>query len=177
MSLVNIFPQAFLEVLHHSLQHGGRNCCHFVSNVLFQVHRCPWFLFLHLALELSPEEEVEGVEIGRSCRPLNNPSTWHHASWEHLVEDSHCSPRCVSHCPVSLKPESLVFNTKSLQLRFQKCAKHLSVAGWIYCYCPACLVFKEIGADHSKNAKPHQTITFSECKGLCWISRGFSVAH
>jgi hypothetical protein len=57
-SLVNTFPQAFLEVLHHSLQHGGRNCCHFVPDVLFQVHRCPWFLFVHLALEISPEEEV-----------------------------------------------------------------------------------------------------------------------
>ena len=25
-SLVNTFPQAFVEVLRHSLQHGGRNC-------------------------------------------------------------------------------------------------------------------------------------------------------
>jgi len=57
-SLVNTFPQAFLEVLHHSLQHGGRNCCHFFPDDLFQVHRCPWFLFVHLALEISPEEEV-----------------------------------------------------------------------------------------------------------------------
>jgi hypothetical protein len=57
-SLVNTFPQAFLEVLHHSLQHGGRNCCHFVPGVLFQVHRCPWFRFVNLALEISPEEEV-----------------------------------------------------------------------------------------------------------------------
>ena len=56
--VVNTFPQAFLEVLHHSLQHGGRNCCHFVPDVLFQVHRCPWFLFIHLALEISSEEEV-----------------------------------------------------------------------------------------------------------------------
>jgi len=57
-SLVNIFPQAFLEVLHHSLQHGGRNCCHFFPDVLFQIHHCPWFLFVHLALEISSEEEV-----------------------------------------------------------------------------------------------------------------------
>jgi hypothetical protein len=57
-SLVNTFPQAFLEVLHHSLQHGGRNCCHFFPEVLFQVHLCPWFLFVHLALEISSEEEV-----------------------------------------------------------------------------------------------------------------------
>ena len=56
--LVKTFPQAFLEVLHHSLQHVGRNCCHFVPDVLFQVKRCPWFLFVHLALEISPEEEV-----------------------------------------------------------------------------------------------------------------------
>jgi hypothetical protein len=57
-SLVNTFPQAFLEVLHYSLQHGGRNCCHFIPDVLFQVHRYAWFLFVHLALEISPDEEV-----------------------------------------------------------------------------------------------------------------------
>jgi len=98
-------------------------------------------------------------------------------SWKHLVEDSHCSPRSVSRCPVLLTPESLGFNTRSLQLRFQKCAKHLSVGGWNYCYCPACLVFKEIGADHPKGATPHQTITFLECIGFWWILRGFSVAQ
>jgi len=48
--LVSTFPQVFLEVLHHSLQHGGRNCCHFFPDVLFQIHRCPWFLFVHLTL-------------------------------------------------------------------------------------------------------------------------------
>jgi hypothetical protein len=58
VSLVNTFPQAFLEVLHHSLQQVGRNCCHFVPEVLFQIHWCPWFLFVHLALEISSEEEV-----------------------------------------------------------------------------------------------------------------------
>jgi len=58
VSLVNTIPQAFLEVLHHSLQHVGRNCCHFFPDVLFQIHRCPWFLFVHLALEISSEEKV-----------------------------------------------------------------------------------------------------------------------
>jgi hypothetical protein len=58
VSLVNTFLQVFLKVLHHSLQHGGRYCCHFVPDVLFQVHHCPWFLIEHLALEISPEEEV-----------------------------------------------------------------------------------------------------------------------
>jgi hypothetical protein len=57
-SIVNIFPQAFLEVLRHSLQHVGRNCCYFFPDVLFQIHLCPWFLFVHLALEISSEEEV-----------------------------------------------------------------------------------------------------------------------
>jgi hypothetical protein len=47
-----------LEVLHHLLQHVGRNCCHFFPDVLFQIHRCPLFLFVHLALEISSEEEV-----------------------------------------------------------------------------------------------------------------------
>jgi hypothetical protein len=57
-SLVNTFSQALLEVLLYSLQHVGRNCCHFFPDVLFQIHRCPWFLFVHLALEISSEEEV-----------------------------------------------------------------------------------------------------------------------
>jgi hypothetical protein len=49
----------------------------------------------------------------------------------------HCCPHDVSHCLILLKPGSLGFNTKSLQLRFRKCMKQLSVVGWIYCYCPA----------------------------------------
>jgi len=57
-SLVNTFPQAFLEVLHHSLQHDGRNCCYFFPDVVFQIHCCPWFLFVHLALEISSEDNV-----------------------------------------------------------------------------------------------------------------------
>jgi hypothetical protein len=56
--VVSTFPQAFLEVLHHLLQHVGRNCCPFFPDVLFQIHHCPWFLFIHLALEISSEEEV-----------------------------------------------------------------------------------------------------------------------
>jgi hypothetical protein len=148
------------------LQHGGRNCCHFVPDVLFQVNRCPWFLFIHLALEISPEEEVVGVEIGWSCRPISIPSSWDHASWEYLAEDLDSSPCSVSCYPVMLKPESLGFIPKSLQLCFQKCAKRLSVAGWIYCFCLACLVLKEIGADHPKNTTSHQTITISEHKSF-----------
>jgi hypothetical protein len=61
-SLVKTFPQAFLEVLHHSLQHVGRNCCHFFPDALLQFHLCPWFLFVHLSLEISPEEEVLRLE-------------------------------------------------------------------------------------------------------------------
>jgi len=44
--------------MHHSLQHIGRNYYHFFPDVLFQVHRCPWLLFVQHALEISPEEEV-----------------------------------------------------------------------------------------------------------------------
>jgi hypothetical protein len=40
------------------LQHVGRNCCQFFPDVLFQIHRCPWFLFVHLALEIFSEKEV-----------------------------------------------------------------------------------------------------------------------
>jgi len=57
--VVHTFPQAFLEVLHHSLQHVGRNCCHFFPDVLSQIHRCPWFLFVHLVLEISSEEVLQ----------------------------------------------------------------------------------------------------------------------
>ena len=55
-SLVNTFPQAFLEIFLYSLRHVERNCCHFFPDVLFQIHRCPRFLFLNLALEISSEE-------------------------------------------------------------------------------------------------------------------------
>jgi len=56
--VVNTIPHAFLEILHHLLQHVGRNCCHFFPDVLFPIHRCPWFLFVHLVLEISSEEKV-----------------------------------------------------------------------------------------------------------------------
>jgi hypothetical protein len=56
--VVNTFPQAFLEVLRHSLQDVGRNCCNFFPGILFQIHRCPWFLFIQLAREISSEEEI-----------------------------------------------------------------------------------------------------------------------
>ena len=51
-------PKRFWKLLHHLLQHVGRNCCHFFPDVLFQIHRCPWFLFVHLALKISSEKEV-----------------------------------------------------------------------------------------------------------------------
>jgi hypothetical protein len=56
--VVNTFPQAFLEVLHHSLQHVAKNCCHFFPDVLFQIQRCLWFLFVHFAFQIFSEEEV-----------------------------------------------------------------------------------------------------------------------
>ena len=52
------FPKRYLSVLHHSLQHVGRNCCQFLPEVLLQIHRCPCFIFVHIALEISSEEEV-----------------------------------------------------------------------------------------------------------------------
>jgi hypothetical protein len=50
------------------LQHVRRNCCHFFPDVLFHIHRCPWFLFVHLALEISSEEEV--LRLG-TLAPMN----------------------------------------------------------------------------------------------------------
>jgi len=44
--------------MHHSLHHVGKNCCQFFPDVLFQIHRCPWFLFVHLVFEISLDEEV-----------------------------------------------------------------------------------------------------------------------
>jgi hypothetical protein len=40
------------------MQHVGRNFCHFFPDVLFQIHRFSWFLFVQLALEISSKEEV-----------------------------------------------------------------------------------------------------------------------
>ena len=68
VSLVNTFPQAFPEVLRHLLQHVGRNCCHFFPDVLLQIHHCPWFLLVHLALEISSEDEV--LQLG-TLIPMN----------------------------------------------------------------------------------------------------------
>ena len=153
--VVNTFPYLFLKVLCHSLQHDGRNCCQFVPEVLFQVLYCPWLLYVHPALEIAPDEHVTGVEIGRSSRLFSIPSSWNHVIWKHRAENLHCIPLSVSCCPIRLKPESQDFNTKSLQIWFQICAEHLKVAGWIYCYCPTCLVFWEMCTSQPKKVLHH----------------------
>ena len=109
-------PASVSGILHHSLQHAGRNCCHFVRGFLFEVLRCPSILFVQLTLQISTEEVVAGIEIGRSCRPFTIPSSWDCASWERLIGDSHCEP--LHHL---LKPDSLDFNTKSPLLPWQPC--------------------------------------------------------
>jgi len=81
--VVNKFPQEFLEVLHHSLQHVGRNCCHFFPDVLFQIHRCPWFLFVHLALEISSEEEV--LLLGTLVRMNTEVPTKYRLSQDRII--------------------------------------------------------------------------------------------
>jgi hypothetical protein len=50
-----------VEVLHHSLQHGWRNCCYVVPDV---VSNPPLSLvpFVQLALEISSEEELLRLE-------------------------------------------------------------------------------------------------------------------
>ena len=65
--------------------------------------------------------------------------------WRLALQSSQCEPLS---CLAETRESG--FNTKSLQIWFQKCAEHLSVASWISCYCPACFVFKETGADHPK---------------------------
>jgi hypothetical protein len=95
--VVNTFLQAFLEVLHHSLQHVGRNCCHFFPDVPFQVHRCPWFLFVQLALEISPEEEVLrlGTLIPMNIEVLTKYQLSHNdrivVFENHLYSENRCS--------------------------------------------------------------------------------------
>ena len=80
---VNTFPQAFLEILHHSMQYDGRNCCHFFPDVLFQIHRCPWFLFVHLALEISSEEEV--LLLGTLVRMNTEVPTKYRLSQDRII--------------------------------------------------------------------------------------------
>jgi hypothetical protein len=36
----------------------GEFAATFFPDVLFEIYRCPWFLFVHPALEISSEEEV-----------------------------------------------------------------------------------------------------------------------
>jgi hypothetical protein len=43
-----------------------------------------------------------------------------------------------------------------------------------YRYCSACFVFNGIGTDYLKNARPHKTINFSDCKVFWWKSQRFS---
>jgi len=95
-SLVNTFPQAFLEVLHHSMQHGGRNCCHFVPDVLFQIHRCPWFLFVH----------SWDIPIGRSIvtRDTRSDEYW---SADEISTESQRQNRCFWKSSPKRKPDAL----------------------------------------------------------------------
>jgi hypothetical protein len=72
-----------MEILHHSLQHVGRNCCHFFPDVLFQIHRCPWFLSVHLTLEISSEEEV--LQLGTIVRMNIEVSKKYSLSEERIV--------------------------------------------------------------------------------------------
>jgi len=53
---------------------GGRNCCQFIPEVLFEVLYCAWLLYIHPALEIAPDEQVAGMEIdlaGHSLFPLS----------------------------------------------------------------------------------------------------------
>jgi hypothetical protein len=81
--VVSTFPQAFLKVLLHFLQHVGRNCCHFFPDVLLQIHRCPWFFFVHLALEISSEEEV--LRLGTLIPMKIEVTTKYHLSQDRIA--------------------------------------------------------------------------------------------
>jgi len=66
---MNIVCVRWRPLLKHSRKHFWKSCitrCNILGetaassspDVLFQIHRCPWFLFVHLNLEISTEEEV-----------------------------------------------------------------------------------------------------------------------
>jgi len=80
------------------MQHGGRNCCRFFPDVMFQIHHCPWFLFVHLALEISSEEEV--LRLG-TLVPMNiELPTKHPLSQDRIVFEN----RLHSKSPMPYKP-------------------------------------------------------------------------
>lgn len=164
-----------LQFLHYSLQHAGRNCSHFIADVFFHVLHCPWSLSYTLLLRNSQRKKSQALRKGDLAGHSVIPSSWDHANWVHLVENSVRVLRSASFCPILLKPDSLNFNTK--YLRFQKCVKHLDLVGWISRYCFLCLVFKEIRADKSKICYTTPNNTFSECKGSWRTSRAVSVAQ
>jgi hypothetical protein len=159
--------------MYHLLQHDGRNFCHFIPDVLFQVHRSPCCTFIHLALEISSEKEVSVVEISKSCRPFNIPSSWDHTSWEHVVENSLCEP-----LPHLTEIRESGFQHQVSSTPVPEMCKASQCGGLNLLLLPCCLVFKEIGVDHPKTwyCIPHQPITFSECEGFWWISWGFRLA-
>ena len=69
MHFLNIMSVRWHPLLTHSCKRFWKFCitrCSMVGeiaatsspDVLFQIHRCPWFLFVHPALEISSEEKV-----------------------------------------------------------------------------------------------------------------------
>jgi hypothetical protein len=151
-----------LQFLHDSLQHDRGKCIHFIAGVLFYVLHCPWLLSYTLLLRYPQRKKTQALRLGDLGGHSVIPSSWDHAKWGHLVENAHRIPRSASRCPVLLKPDSLDFNTKYQQIRFQKCAKHLDLVGWTSWYCIVCLVFKEIRADKSKICYTTPNNIFSE---------------
>jgi hypothetical protein len=146
-----------LQFMHDS-QHDGRNCSHFIADVLFHVLHCPWSLSYTLCLRNPQRKKSQALRLGDLAGHSVILSSWDHANWGHLVENSHRILRSTSRCPVLLEPDSLYFNTKYLQIQLQKCTKHLDLVGWISRYCFVCLVFKEIRPINLKCATQYQTI-------------------
>ena len=126
-----------------------------------------------LILRYPQRKKSQALRLGDLAGRSVIPSSWDNAKWGHFVENSHCLPRNASRCPVLLKPDSLDFSTKYLQIRFQKCEKHLDLVGC----CFVCLVFKELGIDQPKRCYTTPNKIFSECKSSWRTSRVFSVAQ
>jgi hypothetical protein len=124
VSLVNTFPQAFLEVLHHSCSMEGEIPATSSLMFCFKSTVVLGFFSYTLVLRYPYRKKSQALRpgdlAGHSVVPLREITR---------AQNNLQRTRSVSRCPVLLKPDSLGFNTKSLQCQFQKCAKHLTVAG------------------------------------------------
>ena len=148
MSLVNTFPQAFLEVLHHSLQHGeiaatsSLMFC-FKSTVVlgFFRTRCSWAIPRVRNRRRWDRAILQAIQYSFLVRSSELGTS----RWGPAVQSSHCEP-----LPRLDETREYVFQHQVSATPVPEMCEASQCSGLIYCCYPACLVFKEIGADHPK---------------------------